>query len=553
MPATVSPVAIGGYIIDGELGRGTFGTVYRAHSPSQPYVPVALKVVRGRGDTDRLLLEPAVLSQLDHPCIVGLEDYFLDGSDLVLVLEFIDGKDLNTLLEEGERFTQADIRDLLLQIGSALAAAHERNIVHRDLKPANILVTKRPEGGYRFVLTDFGIGQVREGLQSEKHTGGTYLFMAPEQLRGRPGTQSDLWALGVVAYRLLTGRVPFPGPTLKELTRQILYAAPAPPSEVCTEPVEPELERAVLHLLDKSLQERTGSAEELLRELGHRGSSDAVLRRGASRDRRREGGLSLDRRLLRGMAWRKAVLVLCVAVYLLPNGPAGGLMLLGGMAIFFVAQRGAQRDRPGPWWRTLLAYGVLGVRLAPMIMFFDASLLTRGSRVLLDSWNWSRARVGSLVPEEFLLFLSILTPSLVLLAFGVVLPVVGGSLFAGLRRLQREKLLRDLAREGDAGSDRYLEALREALDSRFEDVGLHLKYAEALFARGRVKEAAVEARLLLQQDPYHFNGNLLLANAYYSLGLYPECVRVCDDYLAVSGYCFEFGELQQLSQRREAA
>jgi DNA-binding SARP family transcriptional activator len=139
-----------------------------------------------------------------------------------------------------------------------------------------------------------------------------------------------------------------------------------------------------------------------------------------------------------------------------------------------------------------------------------------------------------------------------LVVTGLVLPVVGGSLFANMRRLQRERLLRDLAREGDAGSDRYLEALREALDSRFEDVGLHLKYAEALFARGRVKEAAVEARLLIQQDPYHFNGNLLLANAYYNLGLYPECVEVCDDYLEVSGYCFEFGELRQLCQRRAA-
>jgi DNA-binding SARP family transcriptional activator len=140
-----------------------------------------------------------------------------------------------------------------------------------------------------------------------------------------------------------------------------------------------------------------------------------------------------------------------------------------------------------------------------------------------------------------------------ILASYVVLPIIGGSLFAALRRSQREKLLRDLAREGDAGSDRYLEVLREALDSRFEDVGLHLRYAEALFARGRVKEAAVEARLLIQQDPYHFNGNLLLANAYYSLGLYPECVRVCDDYLAVSGYCFEFSELRQGCQRKEPA
>ena len=264
MTAAAAPRQIGDYILERELGRGAFGVVYRAHRQGQPNAPVALKIVTGRGNTDRMLLEPAVLSRLDHPCIVRLEDYFLSGDDLVLALEFIDGKDLKTLLDEGETFSQADIRDLLLQMGSALAAAHAENVVHRDIKHANILVARLPEGRYRFVLTDFGIGQMSEGIQLEKSTGGTYLFMAPEQLRGRPGPQSDLWALGVVAYRLLTGRMPFPGPTIKELTSQVLYGAAVPPSQVCRESVDPQLEKVVLHLLDRSLQERTASAEQLL-------------------------------------------------------------------------------------------------------------------------------------------------------------------------------------------------------------------------------------------------------------------------------------------------
>jgi hypothetical protein len=88
------------------------------------------------------------------------------------------------------------------------------------------------------------------------------------------------------------------------------------------------------------------------------------------------------------------------------------------------------------------------------------------------------------------------------------------------------------------------------VDRRFEDVGLHLKYAEAHFARGDARAAAAEARLLLLQDPYHFNGNLMLANAYYALGLYADCLTVCDEYLAVSGYCFEFGELAQQCRGR---
>src|SRR5437588_2765177 len=104
MSTTTAPTTIGDYVIDGELGRGAFGVVYRAHPRNRPDTSVALKVVKGRASTDRLMLEPAVLSRLDHPCIVRLEDYFLRGGDLVLALEFIDGQDLKTLLENGAAF-----------------------------------------------------------------------------------------------------------------------------------------------------------------------------------------------------------------------------------------------------------------------------------------------------------------------------------------------------------------------------------------------------------------------------------------------------------------
>jgi len=557
MPTQEAPASVGEYVIERELGRGAFGVVYRAHRRDRPDPPVALKVVRGQGDADRLLLEPAVLSRLDHPCIVGLEDYFLRGSDLVLALEFIDGKDLKTLLEDGVTFTQADIRDLLLQIGSALAEAHAHNVIHRDLKPANVLVTRRDDGaGYRFVLTDFGIGQVREGVQSEKRTGGTYLFMAPEQLRGRPGAQSDLWALGVIAYRLLTSQMPFPGPSLNELTRQILYISPAPPSHGNAAPIDPDLEKAVLHLLDKSLQERTASAEQLLAELGHSGPTDAVLLRKASRDRKPAGGRSLDRQLDSGITKRKVLLGICVACYLLPGGLISGLMMLGGMALFFVAQRRGHWGRPRSVLLTLLSFLLLlGCML--LVYFFPAyNPAIMG--IAQQSFAKGAANLGEWVPTGLGA-----TETYILLAVGgtlvafvyilyLFLPVIAGILFAGMRRLQRERVLRNLARQDDT-SDRYLEALRESVDTRFEDVGLHLKYAEALFARGRVKEAAVEARILLLQDPYHFSGNLLLANAYYTLGLFAECVGLCERYLKVSGYCFEFGELTQQCQRRETS
>src|SRR5262249_15652928 len=249
---------VGAYVIDGELGRGAFGVVYRAHRAESPDHPVALKVVENRGNLDRLMLEPALLSRVNHPCVVRLEDYFPDSDPLALALESGPGDDLKTRAYRGETFPPARVRDLLLQMAGALVKAHEAGVVHRDIKLSNILVD-RGQDRPRFVLTDFGIGRQAEGIQVEKHAGGTYAFMAPEQLRGRPGPQSDLWALGVVAYRLLTGKLPFHGQTLDELSHQILYAAPEPPSRCSPEPIDAELEAVVLRLLEKSLTARTAT------------------------------------------------------------------------------------------------------------------------------------------------------------------------------------------------------------------------------------------------------------------------------------------------------
>jgi hypothetical protein len=549
-----APSTIGDYVIERELGEGAFGVVYRAHHRSRPDVPVAVKVVKGQGNTDRMLLEPAVLSQLDHPCIVAMEDYFLRGDDLVLALEYIDGKDLKELFDRGDRFSESDVRDLLVQIGAALASAHARNVLHRDIKPANVLVTRQPEGNYRFVLTDFGIGQVREGIQSEKQAGGTYLFMAPEQLRGRPGPQSDLWAQGVVAYRMLTGKLPYPGPTVGELKNQVLYQQPPLPSDALGEPVEGDLESALLGLLDKSLSERTASAEELLRQLGHTGPPESVLRTPRQRQAAPKAGRSLDQSIQTGITVRWVLIALCIILYLAPVGAGAGLLMLVGLALFYFGQRSGRWLSPGPLLLTLFSYIVLAaaVVLRYVYQLHDVGLNTL-LKVVEPKENPEVLIKGQLGPEwvRFAIIVGAIL-GIALLILWLFLPVIAGGLFAGLRRLQREQALRDLAREGDIGSDRYLEALRETVDERFEDVGLHLKYAEALYARGKIIEAAAECRLLLRQDPYNFAGSLLLANAYLALGLRRECADLCDWYLDISGYCFEFAELREQSMRRAA-
>jgi hypothetical protein len=533
---------IGAYEIDRELGRGAFGAVYLARHRDRPEWPVALKVVDARGgDPERLLAEPALLAQVKHPCVVGVEDYFVADGRLAIALEFVNGDDLKAILDRGDEFAPEQVRTLLIQLAGALAAAHARQIVHRDIKPANILVD-RTGGGVRYVLTDFGIGRRQEGLQAEKHTGGTYHFMAPEQLRGRPGPQSDLWALGVVAYRLLTGRLPFPGPTLPELAKQIQYATPPPPSEVRGEPLPADLEAAVMKLLDKSLTERTPSAEQLLIDLGYAGDSQKVTQAPARSTKASRRGEPLRRRLSRTVARNRWKLAVCVAAYVLPSGLIAGSLLLGGIVLFFHAQTAAYRR-----WRavglTLAALAVLAfARLWQPIGGWDVALDSKQIETTL-----SRA-IGNFDRDGQVVLLGILP--LVGLLLRLFLPVMASDYYAGLRRARREQALWDAARAGTTGSDHFLAAMRAMVDTRVEDVGFHLRYAEMLFARADHRAAAVEARLLLVQDPYHFNGNLLLANAYAALGLWDDCRRVCDEYLQVAGYCFEFSELNQECLRK---
>jgi serine/threonine-protein kinase len=547
MPAT-APDHLGPYILERTLGRGAHGTVYRAHHRDAPDHPVALKVVTGRGAIERLLVEPAVLSRLDHPCIVHLEDYFVNGNDLVLALEFIEGQDLKTLLDRGEKFSPEDVRSLLVQLGGALAAAHAQRVIHRDIKPANILAV-RHEDGWRFVLTDFGIGQEVAGIQLHKHGGGTYAYMAPEQLRGRPVPQSDLWSLGVVAYRMLTGRLPFEAESLADLSHQILYSAVPPLSKGDDAPIAAEIESAILRLLDKSLQERTAAAEDLLRQLEHRGSSADVGK--VQRQPKREAvSQSLDRQLRRQLFWTTFWFVVCAVAYILSGGYVTGVVSVAGLVLFGLSQSNPRlrpRQRVGAITLAYLLWIGVTIWRETLRPTWDIPLSWLPTLVLpalttVLSWFGFAPQLvagvllGGLYVFFFLFFLWIVA--------------IGGALYARRRWLQREQLLRDTAAEAGFGSDRYLQALRGMVDRRFEDVGLHLKYAEALFARGKVLEAAVEAKLLLVQDPYNFNGNLLLANACDSLGLAEECLAVCHNYLAFSGYCFEFHELRERCLRR---
>jgi tetratricopeptide (TPR) repeat protein/predicted Ser/Thr protein kinase len=218
---------LGHYEVLEKLGEGGMGAVYRARDTKLGR-EVAVKVVGG-ADADqaaraRLVREARTASALNHPNICTIYEVGEAEGQTYIAMELVEGRPLGTNLP-----AEAVIR-YGVQIADALIHAHERGVVHRDLKSANVLVTR--EG--RVKVLDFGLAKRVDGgseatLTQEGSVAGTLAYMAPEVLRGDPADQrSDLWALGVVLYEMVSGRRPFEGKTAYEVTSAILREAPPP-------------------------------------------------------------------------------------------------------------------------------------------------------------------------------------------------------------------------------------------------------------------------------------------------------------------------------------
>ena len=209
-------ISVPGYEVEELIGGGGMGEVYRATSMTDGNV-VALKVVAGRLTRDpevtvRFELEVAALSQLDHPNVVRVLDHGVTESGRhYLVMEFVDGCDLRRLLR-AQRLEMRAAFDVFRKVCSGVAHAHERGLAHRDLKPANILIGK--DGTVK--VADFGLAKtladtvVGYGFTQTRDTFGTPYYVAPEVTRdaGAADARSDVYALGVLLYELLTGAVP---------------------------------------------------------------------------------------------------------------------------------------------------------------------------------------------------------------------------------------------------------------------------------------------------------------------------------------------------------
>ncbi|MGP3983275.1 serine/threonine-protein kinase [Streptomyces sp. KR80] len=266
------------YLLEEPLGRGATGTVWRARQretagaeaavPGQPGETVAIKVLKEELASDpdvvmRFLRERSVLLRLTHPNIVRTRDLVVEGDLLALVMDLIEGPDLQRYLRENGPFSPVAASLLTAQIADALAASHADGVVHRDLKPANVLLTGS-DGQMHPMLTDFGIARLADspGLTRTQEFVGTPTYVAPESAEGRPQTSAvDVYGAGILLYELVTGRPPFAGATALEVLHRHLSEEPRRPTTV-PEPLWTVIE----HCLRKNPDERP-SAVNLARAL----------------------------------------------------------------------------------------------------------------------------------------------------------------------------------------------------------------------------------------------------------------------------------------------
>lgn len=504
------------YVLAEEIGRGAHGIVYKAFHQDRPNEALAVKVIDSTGNLDVLLVEPEILSRLQHPNIVKLLDYFLYAGKLVLVMEYIDGVDLQTYLHQRGHLSSVEVRDFLIQIGKALSHAHNSDIIHRDIKLNNILVIEE-ENRKRYVLVDFGVSRMAFGVQTSSHVAGTYTYMAPEQIRGRPIKQSDLWALGIIAYTLLTGVRPFGGNSFEEFITKVYYEIPKFPSEITGE-VDFQLENIIYHLLEKQWVNRTSSATELLNELSSLSVMNVPLLEEKAVTKHTTPSWEREYSKNRKKDWVLFWLLAFLAT--LPNGVIGSAISMGGAYLFFTGQQ----LRKHRLWYTIGGLGlvILGFRL---IMF------------TLGYLQWTQIEIVSMI--------------LFLVRTGFSL--LAASQLVKMKQREREALLLRALRMGGSQPTKLIGLLREFVDLYLGNINVHQKYAEALLFYGQTKEAVVEAKCILDIDPYNFGATLLLAHGYFDLGLYGECDAVCNHYLAASGYSFEFSDLKSLCSTQKGS
>ncbi|HYO55773.1 serine/threonine-protein kinase [Archangium sp.] len=270
-------LTIGEYELHQRIGVGGMGLVYEG---IQPLIGkrVAVKVLRpelaaAEEQVARLLAEARAVNSIRHRGIVDIFGFgqVPDGRQYI-IMEYLEGVALDAYLAEKGRMPVPEVLDILDEVLGALGAAHGAGVVHRDLKPSNIFLVKQPDGSRYVKLLDFGLAKMglptaRTAQTRTDMVVGTPEYMAPEQARGQPvGPMTDLYALGVVAFEMVTGQLPFTGASPVDLLMKHVDARPPRPSDFVPE-LPAALDAFILQMLTKDPETRPGSAEQLRRQL----------------------------------------------------------------------------------------------------------------------------------------------------------------------------------------------------------------------------------------------------------------------------------------------
>ena len=269
---------LGQYQIERRLGEGGMGMVYLADQPAMAR-KAAIKILRpeiaSEEQMERFQREAQTLSHIDHPHIVKVYNFgTLDQGELYIAMEFVQGKEMDQVLEEEGRLDHKRALDIAIQTADALVEAHAKGIVHRDLKPENVMLCERRGNEDYVKVMDFGIAKVLESSQVLESSAtvagvihGTPQYMSPEQARGEAvDHRSDIYSLGIVLYAMLTGDLPIKSNTL---VGYIIAHQQDPPAPLATHNVQvpKRVEQILFRMLEKKIDARYQTMQEVLNDL----------------------------------------------------------------------------------------------------------------------------------------------------------------------------------------------------------------------------------------------------------------------------------------------
>jgi eukaryotic-like serine/threonine-protein kinase len=258
------------YEVEAPLGTGGMAEVWRGHDRVLNRT-VAIKTLlpqfaRDASFVDRFRREAQAAARLNHPGIVSVYDSGTDGDAPYIVMQYIEGRTLADFLGSGKTLPPKQAAQIAQEIAEALGVAHAHGVIHRDIKPANVMITR--DG--KVLVMDFGIARLISGPETAPQTSavlGTASYLSPEQAQGQPvDARSDIYALGVVLYEMLTGRPPFTGDSPMAIAYKQVNATPPAPSSANPD-VPPELDAVVMRALSKNPANRYQTGQEFADDL----------------------------------------------------------------------------------------------------------------------------------------------------------------------------------------------------------------------------------------------------------------------------------------------